>query len=169
MSSEYGGYVIRKSKLNDIPTMQQVFSQAKEKMRASGNLLQWADVYPTNDQLKTDIERGFSYVVVKDGVIVATFVLALCPEPTYSNIYGGRWLDYTLPYGTIHRAASIHGVHGIMDIVLDWSFHKTNNIRVDTHVDNIPMQHIMSKHSFMYCGIIHLENGEERLAYQKII
>ncbi len=154
--------------MRDIPTMQKVFLQAKEKMRASGNMLQWTGAYPTDDQLKTDIERGFSYVVVREGVIVATFVLALCPEPTYRIIYGGHWLDNTLPYGTIHRAASIHGVHGIMDIVLDWSFRQTNNIRVDTHADNTPMQHIMSKHGFKYCGIIHLEDGDERLAYQKI-
>ena len=31
------------------------------------------------------------------------------------------------------------------------------------------MQHNMKKHGFSYCGIIYLANGDERLAYQKIV
>jgi len=29
------------------------------------------------------------------------------------------------------------------------------------------MRNILHKNNFTYCGIIYLENGEERLAYQK--
>jgi hypothetical protein len=31
------------------------------------------------------------------------------------------------------------------------------------------MQHNIQKHGFVYCGIIHLLSGDERLAYQKIV
>jgi len=148
--------------------MQTIFAEAKEKMRASGNMQQWTGGYPSDDVLKNDIERGFSYVVVEHEVIIATFVLAICEDPTYKIIYEGEWLDDTKPYGTIHRIASAQGIHGIMDDVLNWSFGKINNIRVDTHRDNMPMQHLLAKNGFAYCGIIHLLNGDERLAYQKI-
>lgn len=37
-----------------------------------------------------------------------------------------------------------------------------------THRDNKPMQHVVEQNGFKYCGIIHLENGDERLAYQRI-
>ena len=195
---------IRHSKLEDIPVMQLIFADAKAKMRASGNMLQWTDGYPSDDVLKNDIERGFSYVVEdEDGQIVATFVLAICDDPTYKHIYEdsckreqsraipdlpqqagpcsnyaecsrgstvgqGRWLDDEHPYGTIHRIASREGTHGVMPYVLQWAFGQIDNIRVDTHRDNIPMQHLLLKHGFSYCGIIYLLNGDERLAYQKL-
>ena len=175
---------IRHSKLEDIPVMQLIFSDARAKMRASGNMLQWTDGYPSDDVLKNDIERGFSYVVEsEDGQIVATFVLAICDDPTYKHIYNGAWLDDEHPYGTIHRIASREGTHGVMTYVLQWAFRQIDNIRVDTHRDNIPMQHLLLKHGFSYCGIIYLLNGDalgderrrfhsvaekERLAYQKL-
>ena len=160
---------IRHSKLEDIPVMQLIFADAKAKMRASGNMLQWTDGYPSDDVLKNDIERGFSYVVEgEDGQIVATFVLAICDDPTYKHIYEGRWLDDEHPYGIIHRIASREGTHGVMTYVLQWAFGQIDNIRVDTHRDNLPMQHLLLKHGFTYCGIIYLLNGDERLAYQKL-
>ena len=39
--------------------------------------------------------------------------------------------------------------------------------QIDTHKDNIPMQRVLLRNGFVYCGIIHLENGDERIAYQK--
>jgi hypothetical protein len=30
------------------------------------------------------------------------------------------------------------------------------------------MQHNILKHGFAYCGIIYLDSGDERLAYQKL-
>jgi RimJ/RimL family protein N-acetyltransferase len=56
-----------------------------------------------------------------------------------------------------------------MEAVLEFCFSKTDNIRIDTHDDNKTMQHILLKNGFTYCGIIYLKNGDERLAYQKVI
>ena len=38
---------------------------------------------------------------------------------------------------------------------------------LDTHRDNIPMQKVLARNDFTYCGIIYLENGDERLAFNK--
>ena len=46
---------------------------------------------------------------------------------------------------------------------------KYKNLRIDTHEDNIPMRSFLLKHGFVECGIIYLENGEERIAYHKVI
>ncbi|MBR1526072.1 MAG: hypothetical protein IJ640_05360 [Prevotella sp.] len=51
---------------------------------------------------------------------------------------------------------------------MDYCFGITDNIRIDTHRDNRIMQHLMQKEGFTYCGIIYLDNGDERLAYQKM-
>ena len=40
------------------------------------------------------------------------------------------------------------------------------NVRADTHKDNITMQNMLAKNGFVPCGIIHVENGSERIAYQ---
>lgn len=159
---------IRKSQLSDIPIMLEIIAEAKGKMRASGNFLQWTDGYPTEGVLRNDIEHGYSYVVEEHGELIATFVLAICEDPTYKHIYEGQWLDDNQQYGTIHRIGSREGVHGILPEVLDWAFTQINSIRIDTHRDNIVMRHLMGKHGFTYCGIIYLLNGDERLAYQKL-
>ena len=89
-------------------------------------------------------------------------------EPTYKEIYDGQWLDDSSTYAVIHRLASIKSVHGIASLIFEWASIHYDNIRIDTHRDNSPMQHIVEKNGFQYCGIIHLENGDERLAYQRI-
>ena len=160
---------IRSARLSDIPVIQAIIEEAKQKMRSSGNFRQWTEGYPSEEVLRDDIARGFSYVVEAQGCPIATFVLAVCEEPTYKKIYDGQWLDDVLPYGTIHRVGSRAGVHGVLAEVLRWSFGQIGNIRVDTHRDNLPMRHLMEKHGFTYCGIIYLLNGDERLAYQKLV
>ena len=62
----------------------------------------------------------------------------------------------------------IHGAHSIFSSVMAFAFTREPNIRIDTHRDNIIMQHNLAKHGFTYCGIIFLANGDERLAFQKI-
>ena len=41
------------------------------------------------------------------------------------------------------------------------------NIKIDTHDDNIPMQHLLVKLGFTCCGHTTLQNGDIRLIYQK--
>ena len=37
---------------------------------------------------------------------------------------------------------------------------RVNNIKIDTHKDNISMQKLLEKNGFKYCGIIYLEDGK---------
>jgi hypothetical protein len=100
---------------------------------------------------------------------VAYFAFLPAPEPTYSTIYHGQWLDDTLPYHVIHRIASTPESHGILDALLDYCERQVDNIRIDTHEANIIMRKGLERHGYQYCGIIHLLNGDERLAFQKKI
>ena len=49
---------------------------------------------------------------------------------------------------------------------MDWCVSKDRNLRIDTHRDNFIMRHNILKYGFRYCGIIFLESGDERIAYQ---
>lgn len=162
--------IIRKTVLpTDGEKIMEVFEAAKGIMRASGNLHQWTDGYPSLEVVALDIEKGGSFVVEDDGEIVAYFAFLPSPEPTYAKIYGGEWIDDTLPYHVIHRIASFPNVHGLFKSIMDFCFERESNIRIDTHKDNHIMQHNIGKHGFRYCGIIYLLSGDERLAYQKML
>ena len=145
-----------------------VMAAAKTIMRQSGNMQQWVDGYPSEAVIISDMEKDGSFVIVDDDEVVGYFAFLSSPEPTYANIYEGAWIDDTLPYHVVHRIASYPQSHGIFSSIMDYCFSYDGNIRIDTHRDNTIMQHNIAKHSFTYCGIIFLSNGDERLAYQKI-
>jgi hypothetical protein len=153
----------------DLPVIMSVIEAGKGIMRVSGNMRQWGDGYPSESVILADMTAGNGYVIEEDGVIVAYFALIPSPEPTYSKIYGGEWLDDGKPYHVIHRIASTPGSHGVFSAIMDYAFSVDGNIRIDTHRDNTIMQHNILKHGFSYCGIIYLLSGDERLAYQKIV
>ena len=160
---------IRQAEMEDLDSLMSLFEQGKDIMRRSGNLKQWTGGYPTRDIVRTDIENGNSYVCVDEaGKPVGTFAMIRGEEPTYVRIYEGQWLDDQKPYVTIHRLASTADSHGVAAACLAWCERQSSNLRADTHRDNHILQHILLKHGFSYCGIIYLQNGDERLAYQKI-
>lgn len=151
--------------MNDIPRMMEIFSIARKFMAASGNPNQWAEDYPTIELLETDISSGDSYVCLKNGRIIATFVLRGGNDPTYDIIYDGAWQNDN-PYATIHRIASSGEVKGIFRTTMEYALRHYATVRIDTHRDNKVMQHAIANAGFKYCGIIHCWNGDERLAYQ---
>ena len=160
--------IIRKAVLpEDEKSIMEIFAQARGIMRASGNMSQWGEGYPSLDVVSKDVAREGAFVVEDDGLIVAYFAFLPSPEPTYAKIYEGEWLDDEKPYHVVHRIASAPDAHGIFGSIMDFCFSREANIRIDTHRDNHIMQHVILKHGFQYCGIIYLANGDERLAYQR--
>ena len=161
------GYSIRHSTIDDLPIILRLRDQAREIMRSYGNTFQWPDGYPRDDMFRKDIESGGSYVMADaSGAIVGTFALLPSPEVTYKVIYDGHWFD-SQPYHVIHRIASTPNSHGVLDAILDFCEAVAPNIRIDTHEANVIMQKGLEKHGYKYCGIIHLLNGDERMAFQK--
>lgn len=161
--------LIREARVSDMAEIMKVMSAAKEIMRQSGNMHQWGEGYPSEAVIMADMDRKGGFVIEDDGKIVGYFAYLQSPEPTYAKIYDGRWVDDELPYHVIHRIASYPDVHGIFKSIMDFCFTHESNIRIDTHRDNTIMQHNILKHGFIYCGIIYLASGDERLAYQKIV
>ncbi|MBO4656123.1 MAG: methylated-DNA--[protein]-cysteine S-methyltransferase [Bacteroidales bacterium] len=165
-----GHRIIRKVSLPaDAERVMEVFAAGKAIMVKSGNLNQWINGYPSLEVVRSDMEKEGGFVVEDNGQIVAYFAFLPSPEPTYSKIYKGEWLNDTQPYHVIHRIASFPEVHGIFQSIMEFCFERERNIRIDTHRDNHIMQHNILKHGFQYCGIILLANGDERVAYQKMI
>lgn len=150
----------------DLPAIAELYRQARAFMREHGNPNQWTENYPGEKLILADIRQGNCYVYRERGEIVGAFSFFLKPDPTYAHIYHGKWRNNN-PYGVVHRlAVAVHG-KGIAGACLEYAFSQCRNLRIDTHRDNLPMQRLLEKQGFHFCGIIFLESGAERLAYQK--
>ena len=77
-----GGGIIRAAAVEEIPAIMPVLEAAKGIMRASGNMDQWKDGYPTEETILQDIRNGHGFVLEEDGVLVAYFAFIPSPEPT---------------------------------------------------------------------------------------
>ena len=160
------GVSIRHTRVEDIPRLQALFSHARSFMLETGNPSQWTAAYPSEELLRKDIGSRDSYVVEDEKqTVIATFVLRGGVDPTYDVIYEGRWLN-DAPYATIHRIASDGTRKGILHLAMQFALLDYRNIRIDTHRDNQVMRNAIAKEGFVYCGIIHCWNGDERVAYQ---
>lgn len=154
---------IRKAQLTELSVIEAIYSRARSFMEKTGNPTQWGKIYPQKETIIADIENGNLYCIVAEEM-EAVFAFIEGPDPTYNKI-DGEWIN-SLPYCAVHRVASAGRTRGILKMIMDYCFEKCDNIKIDTHENNIVMQGALSKYGFRKCGIIHLENGEPRIAYQ---
>ena len=158
--------IIRKTSYSDIDDVMEIYALARAFMRDAGNATQWNNGYPARQTIESDIEEGNGYVVEENGEIICAFFFRVGVDPTYVKIYGGEWLN-DKEYGVIHRIAVKYQGRGLVSFVYNYCFNIINNLKIDTHRDNLPMQKSLTKNGFRYCGVIYLESGDERIAYQK--
>ena len=156
---------IQKANISDLAEALRIYSAAREYMSAHGNPTQWGGTYPPEEIVRADIEKGNLYLCVEDGKAHGVFAFIEGADPTYAVIEAGAWPDGE-PYNVMHRMASDGYVRGIGKAALDFCKEHSGNVRADTHRDNITMQNMLAKNGFVPCGIIHVENGSERIAYQ---
>lgn len=164
--------IIRQADFSDISTITLIYTQARLFMQQTGNPHQWGTAYPSQNLIEQDIAKHTCYVCCdqdleqKHSLIEGVFVFIDEEDETYAHIEDGEWLN-TRPYCTIHRIAVLHPGKGIASFCLQWAYHRCHNLRIDTHVDNVIMQHVVLKNGFQYCGRIYTYDGTPRLAYQK--
>ncbi len=158
--------IIRKSTANDIDEIMEIYAAAREFMRVNGNGNQWGSTHPARELIEADIVSERSYVVVENDEIIGTFFFEAGEEKCYKKIYNGEWLNNE-KYGVIHRIAMKYQGRGIATFVYDYCYSIIKNLKIDTHKCNLPMQKSLEKNGFKYCGVILLESGDERIAYQK--
>jgi len=157
---------IRKATARELTQIMEIYNRAREYMRENGNLEQWNGNYPSAELIADDIEHGNCYLCISAGEIYGVFYFSQGEDPTYAYIEDGKWLN-NAPYGVIHRIAVAKHQRGVASFCFDYALAQCGNVKIDTHADNIPMQKALEKNGFTKCGIIYLENGDPRIAYQK--
>lgn len=165
---------LRLAKKDDVPAVAGLYDMARAALKAAG-VPQWQDGYPNGDDALKDIEAGHGYVLTEDGQVAAFACLAFGVEPTYDVIEQGSWLGCG-EYGFLHRVAvdprmKGRGAAGLFFDELKRQARErgVRVVRGDTHRDNLPMQRVMAKNGLELRGIIHVEDGTERLAYECIL
>ncbi|NLW78592.1 MAG: GNAT family N-acetyltransferase [Ruminococcaceae bacterium] len=164
----------------DLPAMLDIIAQARSFLGSQGHD-QWQDGYPQPHILTADIEAGNAWLLTADGRVVATAALIFADEPDYASIRDGQW-GSTGRYAALHRVALHDDVRGqglgaqlikeIENLCRKAEFY---TIRVDTHPENLPMQHLLTKKGFVRRGTITLSlqyggtEGAVRWAYDKIL
>ena len=157
---------IQQAQMEDMDAILGIYARARDFMATTGNPTQWKDGYPGRELLVQDIRSKELYVVKNKERICGVFFFRIGDDPTYEYMENGSWRSND-PYGTIHRIAS-DGSGGIFQSCLKFCRSKICHIRIDTHQDNKPMQHVLEKHGFSSRGIIYVQNGSPRIAYDLI-
>ena len=156
---------IQRAESWQLPQILKIYEAARTYMKEQGNPEQWKDGYPEESLIALDIERKNLYLCCENGEILGVFYYAEEDDPTYRYIEG-NWLNAD-PYGVVHRIAVAVHKKGVASFCFAYAFSKCHNLKIDTHRDNLPMQHALKKNGFLPCGTIYLENGEARMAFQK--
>ena len=157
---------IRKADIKEFSEIRDIYASARAFMSENGNAEQWKGGYPSDSLIKSDIERENLYVCMDGEEIAGVFYFAKENDPSYEKIYEGEWLNDN-EYAVIHRVAVAKQGRGVSAFCFDYCYNAFPNLKIDTHKDNIPMQKALAKNGFARCGKIYLDNGEERIAYQK--
>lgn len=166
---------IRKSRMEEAGAIMKIIEEAKEWLKNSG-VDQWQNGYPAEETIQQDIRSGASYLLETErGEIGAAAAISNQKELSYEKIYQGAWLSLE-PYLVIHRIAVKEQFKrcGYAAELLAFAERlaaerKIRDIKIDTHRDNQPMQRFLEKQGYTRCGLIYLEDGSERLAYEKIL
>lgn len=165
--------MIRRTRKNDIKRILEIYESGSRYLKAQG-VNQWQDEeMPGLEKLKLDIENNHSYIYEIDGEIVATAALCQGIDPTYIKIYQGNW-NRDDEYIAIHRFAVAENFRNkgvshkfLKEIEILAKEKGIDYLRIDTHKDNEPMKGFLKSNGFKYRGIIYLENGDLRLAFDK--
>jgi RimJ/RimL family protein N-acetyltransferase len=156
---------IQQAKPGDVDAILRIYDSGRERMRTRGNPTQWEAGYPNRAILEEDIRRRQCFVCEETGKIHGVFSLCIGDEPTYAKICEGAWIN-DAPYGTIHRLAGDGVIPNLFSGCLRFCRSLIPNLRADTHADNHVMRHLLEKNGFQRCGVIYVEDGTPRIAYQ---
>ncbi len=155
--------MIRYGNYSDINQLISLYLNAKVMMEKMGNQ-QWQSFVPTQSYFALLIKNQKLYVCYNENSIYGAFIFQIGIDDTYLEI-DGDWLNNDV-YGVIHKLVSLPSKHHVFEEVFEFCLSKCNNLRIDTHEDNLVMKYLLTKYGFIKCGMIKLPDQTLRIAYQ---
>ncbi len=164
---------IKETEQKDIDDIVLIIQQAKQYFKKN-DISQWQGEYPNQIDVLEDMKKKGAYCVMNENEVVGYSFVAQYEDPNYAHIEG-QWLNDE-PYVVIHRTCIKDTMKGknlaSLFVTLAKQICERNqifNIRVDTHEKNISMQKMLEKNGFVKTGIIYVEDGTPRFAYQLVL
>ncbi len=166
---------ICRAKEENIDAIVKIMDEAKQYFKVH-DIPQWQNEngYPNAEDVEGDIDKCGAWIIQDERQVVGYSFIDVYQDPNYAYIEG-KWLNDS-SYVVIHRTCvenaykgkniASHFIEKAKDICKEKNVH---NIRVDTHEKNISMQHLLGKNGFVKVGIIYVEDGSPRYAYQLVI
>ena len=156
---------VRKATDADYDRIMEIYAVAREFMIRSGNPTQWEDGYPQPELVREDLRKGICRVICEGDTICGVFALFEGDDPWYHRIEDGAWLN-DAPYVAIHRIASDGQAHGVFRCAAEHCKALCDNVRIDTHENNLAMRHLIEKNGFVHCGTVYVVENSPRIAFQ---
>lgn len=174
---------MRPATVDDVPAIVATLEAGRALLAADG-IDQWQDgAGPDVDLVTSDVARGWGRVFLIGGQVAATAALIDEPEPAYDQVVEGAWqvrgdaapAGATSPYATIHRVAvapAFRDMHVAQRfyarLIEEARARGFAEIRVDTHADNVRMQHVIASAGFTRACTVLIGNNPKdlRWAYQ---
>lgn len=163
---------IRKAKKDEYNEAVQLLCCGRRNIAALG-IDQWQNGDPSESDIEKDIENGNLYVAEENGKL-----LGMCYIGFYENDYDYvYWGSFPMgEYVVMHRVAvdtESRGKGVFKALVKNAEKIAKENgktqIRIDTHKGNSVMQKALKNNGFCRSGVIYLKNGDERVAFIKIL
>ena len=171
--SDIDDLFFRKAEMADFDPIWEIIQQAKAQMRQLGTF-QWDATYPLPDDIRRDIQEGVGFVMCVDKQVAVYGVISFKGEPVYEQI-ADSWSN-ALPYVVVHRLAVADGMkrRGLAGqfMLRAEALSRREGVygfRVDTKADNQYMLRLLESLGFRLCGKVYYRNGNERLAFEKIL
>ncbi|ANZ57620.1 GNAT family N-acetyltransferase [Fructilactobacillus lindneri] len=165
---------VRKSTEKDLPAISKIINAGRGFLKEQG-INQWQGTYPSQADIKRDIDNGISYVLDIDGKVAGSATLHLGIDPDYLEMEEGEWKNGSeAHYSAIHRVSVSHEYRGqglayklISGLLTISDLLGFKDVRIDTHPKNEGMQHIILASGFTRRGIIRTKaEDDDRYAYQ---
>lgn len=164
---------VRPAKQSDIEEVMDCVKRLKKEYFERYEIPQWQGDYPSEATFVADMEAGRLFVMHMGDCLVGFVCVGFEPDPCYAVIENGSW-KHDGEYAVVHRLGvnpdwQKMSMGGVLMSVADklCEAKGVSAVRADTHEKNISMQKLLEKCGFERRGVIHLEDGAPRLAYEK--
>lgn len=169
---------LRRAEMKDLPQIESIIQDGKRHLAAQ-HIDQWQGIYPDTKILVDDIQNGHTMILVEDYEVLGAAAVIPGPDDSYQDI-DGKWLTDDDSYVAIHRVAvsANHRGHGLAGKLFNAIFEEVDNfdsikgIRIDTHPDNLGMQHIIEKSGFTKTGTVEVKADDltdvQDFAYERL-
>ncbi len=164
---------LRKAQMMDLETILAILKDGRDQLAERG-IDQWQGDYPSKAQIVSDIQNGFAYLATSDDQeTVGAISIVDAPDHAYDQLEGD-WQLETDHYVVIHRVA-IHSQHAgkgyatqLLTQVIEAikpQRQEVESIRIDTHEDNLAMQHLIAKVGFQRVGQLNGVYRQKEISY----